>query len=139
MFIRKVFDPIPEELHKEYSKLETVLKDIADEKGLFYRIKEWRPWFYSTHEEGGSIESVKKYTFAGYQMDQGLIRPRTILLASFDTPETHDLKRPLPAEDQSRVLGISYDRFYFLPSQFQGKLEKAFPRHYLHIGEMVKR
>ncbi len=141
MFIRKVFEPIPEELQENYSKLEIVLKDIALEKGFWYGVREWRPWFYSSSfdDEKGTVSSEKRYTFAGYKIDHGLIRPRTILLASFDTPETHDLKRPLPAEDQSRVLGVSYDPFYFHPSQFQEKFKWVFPKRYLHVEEMVRR
>ncbi len=141
MFARKVFEPIPPELREDYSKLETVLKDIAEEKGIFYRFKEWRPWFYSTSfdNEQGTMSSVKRYTFVGYKINHGWIKPRTILLASFDTPETYDLKRPLPADDQDSVLGVSYDPFYFLPLQFQGKLEEAFPKRYIHIEEIARR
>ncbi len=141
MFVQKVFEPIPTELQEDYSKLEIVLRDIAREKGLTYRVKEWRPWFYSTSfdNEEGTMSSVKKYTFAGYKIDHGVIRPRTILFVSFDSPETYDLKRPLPVEDQSRVLGVSYEPFYLRPSQFKEKLKEAFPKHYLHIEEMVKK
>ncbi len=141
MVVRKVLEPIPVELQEDYSKLESVLKDIAQEKGFFYHVKEWRPWFFSTsfEDEEGTMSSVKRYTFAGYTIDHGLIRPKTILFASFDTPETHDLKRPLRAADQSRVLGVSYDSFYFHPTQFQEELQEIFPKRYLHIKEMVRR
>ncbi len=139
MVTRKVFEPIPLELQEDYSKLEIVLKSLAKEKGFLYNVKEWRPWFYSKLEETDNVESIKRYTFAGYKIDHGVIRPRTILFASFDSPETYDLKSPLPAEDQTSVLGVSYDPFYFLPSQFQGKLKEAFPRKYTHIEEMNKR
>ncbi len=141
MFTRKEFEPIPVELQDDYSKLEMVLKNIAKEKGPFYRVKEWRPWFYSTSfdDEQGTMSSVKRYTFAGYKIDHGIIRPRTILLASFDTPETYDIRRPLPVEDQSRVLAITYDSFYFNRFQFNGKLIEEFPKRHLHIEEMVRR
>lgn len=139
MTVRKVIEPIPAELKDDCSKLEGMLNGIAKDKGFLYRVKEWRPWFYSTQEGKGVIESVKRYTFAGYTIDHGVIRPKTILFASFDTPETHDLKRPLRAADQSRVLGVSYDSFYFHPTQFQEELQEIFPKRYLHIEEMVRR
>lgn len=132
---QKVFDPIPGGLLADYSTLENVLLDMAEERGKLYRVKEWRPWFYCADSSGSSKSSVKKYTFAGYQMEHGLFLPRRILLASFDRPEAHNLERPLPAVDQWRVLAVSYDPFYFHPSQFEEKMKEAFPQKYLYLEE----
>lgn len=142
--MKQVYEPIPENLTTEYASLRVVLGMIAKEKGADHHVEEWRPFYFATPFDQKTMTMGKQYqlhTFAGYKIEQGEGVPedswkRSVLLASFDTPEHHRLPRPQGAGDNYHLLAISFNKDHFDRSTLETTLQESFPTADLHFDEL---
>ncbi len=131
--ILRLGEEITGQLEDDYHTLERLLKEIAKEKGLAYRVKDWEKSYYGQFRD----QDGKPYfsNFTGYEMVHGLFLPRTILQATFDEPEQHYFRRPEGATKEYRLLAAKFDPFYFVEERLKERLKITFPHRDVHLIE----
>lgn len=126
-------EQITGQLEEDYYKLEDLLKRIAREKGLGYRVKDWKTGYVVLPLDDEKVSDFSN--FVGYKMVHGLFIPKTILLATFEKPEHHLMKRPEGAPAEYVLLSASYHPRYFAPWALQEKLQAEFPHRDVKMSE----
>ncbi len=126
-------EEITGQLENDYHSLEKLLKEIAREKGLAYRVRDWKMSYQSEFKD----QEGKPYfsNFAGYEMVHGFLLPRTILQATFDEPEQHYFRRPEGATREYRLLAAKFDPFYFEEGRLKERFKTTFPYRDVHLIE----
>ncbi len=131
--ILRLDEQITGQLEEDYHALERLLKGMAKEKGLAYRVEDWKKDYYGQFRDDD--ERIYFSNFAGYEMVHGFFLPKTILRATFDEAEQHYFKRPEGATKEYRLLAAKFDPFYFEEQRLKERLKTTFPQRDVYLIE----
>lgn len=117
------------QLEQDYYSLEDLLGEIAREKGLRYRVKEWKTAYEVLPLEDG--QRLEFSNFVGYKMVHGLFLPKTVLLATIEKPDVYKISE----QAENYVVSLSYHPWHFAPWTLQQRVQERFPHRQVELRE----